>query len=197
MARSSGKNRSALDRRRESLQSRRAVADETGTKVKELDRALETNAVARRDSEAGLQAALDRVAGLKKAIKASKKQRDKLRTARDKARENDAKARQRASSAEQKYDRAVLEDMVRREKERDLASHTRAGKPDKRSGRSNGTPPALPAPPPRAATAGLPSPANTTSDTPAADEAARANAEATKDRASGKRTSSTTTSPRI
>lgn len=112
-----------LDKRRKTLQTARGAAEAAAAKVVSLDEALDSNAIGRREHEAGLQVALDRVAGLKKAIKASKQERDKLRTARKAARQDDAKARQRSSTSEARYDRAVLADMLRREKDRDLSVH--------------------------------------------------------------------------
>ncbi|MDT7685867.1 MAG: hypothetical protein QOG57_6177, partial [Pseudonocardiales bacterium] len=125
------KSSSNLDRRREALRERAGAAAAAGAKVSSLDEQLDATALAHRDNEASLRAALDRVAGLKKAIKAAEKQRDKLRAARKAARRADAKARQRAAAAEARYDRAVLAGMVRREKERDLSKHDRpaAGEP--------------------------------------------------------------------
>lgn len=112
-----------LDRRRNALQAARSAAEATGAKVVSLDEALDSNAMRRSEYEANLQVALDRVAGLKKSIKASNQERSKLRTARKAARQADAKARQRADTSEAKYDRAVLADMLRREKDRDLSVH--------------------------------------------------------------------------
>ncbi|GAA5148686.1 hypothetical protein GCM10023321_11360 [Pseudonocardia eucalypti] len=117
-----------LARRRNTLRKRQTGAERTGRQVTELDKALERNTVQAGEQEAELRTTLDRVAMLKKTIKAGKKHRDKLRTARKKARDRDADARQRASTAEAKYDKAVMADMVRREKQRDLAQHDpRAG----------------------------------------------------------------------
>lgn len=90
----------------------------------ELDSELASNAGQRRNDEAGVRDARDHVAALKTTIKATKKERDKLRAARKDARRNAAKAAQRAATAEAKYDRAVLADMVRREKVTDLSTHS-------------------------------------------------------------------------
>jgi len=121
--RSGPKISATLDRRRNALHASRSAAEATGAKVASLDEALDSNAMRRSEYEANLQVALDRVAGLKKTIKASKQERSKLRTARKAARQADAKARQRADTSEAKYDRAVLADMLRREKDRDLSVH--------------------------------------------------------------------------
>lgn len=112
-----------LARRRNTLRKRQAGAERTGREVAELDKALERNVAQTGEQEAELRTTLDRVAMLKKTIKAGKKYRDKLRAARKKARGRDADARQRASTAEARYDKSVMADMVRREKQRDLAQH--------------------------------------------------------------------------
>ena len=80
-----GKKASTLDRRRAALRKRSDVAAASKAKVVSLDEQLEANAVARREHEANLQTALDRVAGLKKAVKAAAKQRGKLSAARKNA----------------------------------------------------------------------------------------------------------------
>ncbi|HEY2206134.1 MAG TPA: hypothetical protein VGH99_16795 [Pseudonocardia sp.] len=204
MARSSAKDRPTLDQRRETLHTRRSAAEETASRLTELDAALEANAVARRDGEARLQSALDQVAGLKKAIKAAKKERGTLRTARDEAREQDAQARQRAASAERKYDRAMLADMVSREKDQDLAADRDAGQePTPKRKKVKAAPKA------RAAAAGLPPAAGELP--PAADEPGAVEVSATTDdaqpdeqvapapraRGRGARRSSTKTAPRV
>lgn len=114
---------STLDRRREKLQGTRAAAESAIGRIAALDELLETNSTRQREHEAGLQAALDRVATLKKAIKAATKRDSKLLTARKDARRLATRAQQRAATAETKYDRAVLADMVRREKDDDLSRH--------------------------------------------------------------------------
>ena len=66
------------------------------------------------------------MAALKKAIKATGKQKDQLESARKDARRAAAQAQQRAAAAEAKYDRAVLAEIVRREKDHDLSLHSPA-----------------------------------------------------------------------
>src|SRR5690349_1731461 len=122
-ARPQKKSESLLDRRREKLQASQATAADAHSDVRRLDQQLESNDDNRREQETALQAALDRAAVLKKAIKASTKEAAKLRAARKEAGERAATAQQRVSAAEAKYDRAVLADMVRREKENDLLAH--------------------------------------------------------------------------
>lgn len=115
---------SRLDRRREKLQSTTAAADAADAAVAKIDRRLDAAAGKRRDQEAALQATLDRVAELKKAVKSSVRESGKVRTSRKGALQAAVKARQRAATAETKYDRAVLADMLRREKEQDLSAHS-------------------------------------------------------------------------
>jgi chromosome segregation ATPase len=117
---------SNLDQRREKLQAMRRAVAATATDVGVLDKKLHKNAAQHRTHEAGLQTALDRVAALKKTIKASKKARDKLSAARKDARRAAAKATHRADTAEAKYDRAVLADILRRQKVADMLLHTDA-----------------------------------------------------------------------
>jgi hypothetical protein len=114
---------SALGRRREKLHVTRTAAELATRRVAELDKQLDTNSAAQRENEAALQRALDRVATLKKSIKASRRGSGKLHTARRDARRVAARAQQRAATAEAKYDRAVLAEMVRREKDDDLSRH--------------------------------------------------------------------------
>lgn len=113
-----------LDRRRDKRQLAMTTKDAALADVASLDEQLTTNAGALTGYEADLQATLDRVATVKKTIKATTKDRDRLRTERKKAGKVAAKAEQRATAAEAKYDRAVLADMLRREKDNDLSAHT-------------------------------------------------------------------------
>ncbi|WP_028937395.1 hypothetical protein [Pseudonocardia spinosispora] len=120
----SGKNAaSTLDRRRETLLARTSAADESATKLSTLEEELRATSQRKRDDEASLSEALIRIAELKKAIKSAEKRRTKLRSARKDARQDHTEARRRAEVAEAKYDRAVLADLLRREKDRDLAAH--------------------------------------------------------------------------
>jgi chromosome segregation ATPase len=115
---------SNLDQRREKLQAMKRAVAATATNVGLLDKKLDKNAAQHRTHEAGLQTALDRVATLKKTLKASKRARDKLRAARKDARRAAAKTAHRADTAEAKYDRAVLADILRRQKVADTLLHT-------------------------------------------------------------------------
>lgn len=112
-----------LDRRRNKLRVAEAAAAGAVSDLRRLDEQLASNDDQHRQQEASLQAALDRVVWLKKAIKASVKKAGKLRAAREDVGKRAAEAQQRVTAAEAKYDRAVLADMVRREKDNDLAAH--------------------------------------------------------------------------
>jgi chromosome segregation ATPase len=125
-----------LRRRRKRLQAAQADAAATAAAIVELDSELASNAGQRRNYEAGLRDARDHVAALKTTIKATNRERDKLRAARKDARRNAAKAARRAANADAKYDRAVLADMVRREKVTDLSTHS-----DAAAGEMNGEDP--------------------------------------------------------
>jgi len=114
---------SALDRRREALQTRTSEATAAAAQVVALDARLATNASTLRDREAALKDALSRVALLKKKVKAAGKEHDTLRSARKDARRRAVAATRRANTTEVKYDRAVLAEMVRQGKDDDLAAH--------------------------------------------------------------------------
>jgi hypothetical protein len=115
--------RSALDRRRDKMQATSRIAVAAAAKVDALDKQLDADTNKRHRHEATLKSALDSVAVQKKALKATTKDRDRHRAARRAARSAAAKARRSAVAAEAKYDRAVLADMVRREKDHDLSAH--------------------------------------------------------------------------
>lgn len=117
------KNRSKLDRRRATLLSRTEAAARSRAQLDAVVVELTSVTVAQRDDEASLTAALERIAELKKSIKVAKKRRTKLRAARTDARNEHAAAGTRVEAADARYNRAVLADLVRREKARDLAAH--------------------------------------------------------------------------
>ena len=70
-----------------------------------------------------MEAATERVADLEKAIKKSGKQRKSLRSALKDARAEATRVRQAAETAETQYEKAVLTEVVRREKTADLTTH--------------------------------------------------------------------------
>ena len=118
-----GRQESALDRRRRKFWRARSAADDAAGVVRQLEERIDTNAGRGRTYEANLRAALDEVAGLKKAIKTSAKEADGLRAERKAARERAAEAQQRAERAESKYDEVMLVELLRREKDKDLATY--------------------------------------------------------------------------
>jgi chromosome segregation ATPase len=114
---------SKLDRRREKAQSAKARADAAQQRVSALDGRLAAHAAQTQEHEAALRRAGDEVSRRKKALKASAKQARQLGVARKKAEASAAKARRQTDVAEDRYDKAVLAEMVRRERIRDLAAH--------------------------------------------------------------------------
>lgn len=82
---------------------------------------LEDNAEQRSADEAALQAAVDRQAELKRALKTSAEQRETLRKARSKAQREAEEARRRAQAAEATYDEALLVEVLAAQKIKDLA----------------------------------------------------------------------------
>lgn len=118
---------SKLDLRRERLQSAKAAAEGAQKRLRGLDDQLAANETQTREHESALRAASDEVTRRKKALKASAKKQQQLGASRNKVVALVAKARQKAHGAEVNYDKAVLADMVRRERDRDLAAHGRGG----------------------------------------------------------------------
>ena len=118
------KSSAALERRRITLRNRQQAAEKATVKSRSLDARLEAIAAVRAEYASRLRAAQEEVTAMKKAIKASAKQRDELSSRRKNARRDEVTAHQRIASAETKYERAVLADLVQREKIRDLATHT-------------------------------------------------------------------------
>src|SRR4051812_49676306 len=147
---------SALERSRSrSGQAREGLARARG-RVDELDVKLGRNAARTSQDEAALQAAQAEVKRLRSALKDASKERQKLLVARKRATTVVAKAEEKAHKAEAKYDRAVLADLIQREKEQDRESA------DHGAGAQNGAPLALPSGP----TTALPSAASSGSAAP-------------------------------
>jgi hypothetical protein len=90
--------------------------------VADLDARLKSNAEQAEQQEGALQRALDEAGRLKKLLKSAAKERAKLRTERGRAAAAVGKKQARAEAAEAKYDQAVLQEIVRREKEKDRAA---------------------------------------------------------------------------
>lgn len=114
---------SKLDRRREKARAAKAAADAAQQRLSGLDDGLAVNAAQTQEQETALRRAGDEVSRLKKALKASAKKNRQLTASRKKAAASVAKTQQKADAAEGKYDKALLADMVRKERNRDLAAH--------------------------------------------------------------------------
>lgn len=130
-AQSDDDSRAALEQRRGKFQLAQEAANRAESRVTELDRQLEAIAQQYRADKSALQEAIDRRSELKKSIKASAKQRDDMREARKSADHVAEVARRRANAAEAKYEKALLVDMLREQKSKDLSSES---KPVKRGG---------------------------------------------------------------
>ena len=112
-----------LTRRRKKMQVAKSTAVAATANLANLERRLEALTALRRQQRAALREAKNKQRALEKAIKASSKERTSLRESRKGARKAAAKARRNAHEVEAKYDRAVLSDLVRREKQSDLSAH--------------------------------------------------------------------------
>ena len=114
---------STLDRRREKAKAAKATADAAQQRLSGLDDELAANAAQTQEHETALRRASDEVSRLKKALKASAKKNQQLTASRKKVAASVAKTQQKAYAAENEYDKALLADMVRKERNRDLAAH--------------------------------------------------------------------------
>jgi hypothetical protein len=135
---------SALERWRGKSSEARSSLEAARKRLEGLDGELGRNAAQSSTNETALRSAMDEIKRLKKALKDGEKQRRKLLDARKRAADAAAKAEDKARKAEAKYDRAVLADMIQRNKEQDrqIAS---AAAPDNGSA-ATATPPPLPLP---------------------------------------------------
>ena len=115
--------RSTLERRREKLQSRTRAVEAAEHEVSRLEQDLDHTARVAREQESSLTAATARVAALEQALLANHHERVGLQAALEGVRAEVERAKERAAAAERKYDKAVLEEVVRREKAMDLALH--------------------------------------------------------------------------
>jgi chromosome segregation ATPase len=120
--------RSKLDRRRERAQATKVAAKAAQQRLHRVDDQLAANAAQTREHEAALRTASDEVARRKKALKAAAQNKKRLTANRKKAAGAATRAEQKSTAAEGKYDAAVLADLVRRERDRDLAAHGGAEK---------------------------------------------------------------------
>lgn len=115
--------RSTLEYRREKLQARTRALEVAEQEVSRLEQGLDHTARVTREQESSLAAASARVAALEQALMASHQERAGLQAALEGVRTEVDRARERLATAERKYDKAVLEEVVRREKAVDLALH--------------------------------------------------------------------------
>src|SRR5882757_11146935 len=116
-----------LTRRREKMQVARSAAAAATAKLTDLEGQLAALTRLRRQQKAALREAKSQQSVLERAVKASTRQRGALRESRKDARKAAAKAQRRAHEVEARYDRAVLADMVHREKQTDLSTHATSG----------------------------------------------------------------------
>jgi chromosome segregation ATPase len=116
-----GRQGSKLDRRRTKVQAAKAAADAADARVASFAERITTVETQAAEHEAALRRLGEEVGRRRKALKQAARQRDDLRKARRKAEKGAAKARRKAEAADGKYDQAVLADLVRREKSRDMA----------------------------------------------------------------------------
>jgi len=108
-----------LDSRRDKAAAAAAAADKADRGVAELDRQLQANAALARQQKLALRLAKTEAAGLKRSLTGIAKEKTRLTTARKKAAARSKRAMTKRATAEAKYDKALLADMVHREKERD------------------------------------------------------------------------------
>jgi hypothetical protein len=111
-----------LDRRREKAAQAGAAAAQARSAVTDLDHQLDTVRNLAEQQKQRLRQALDETARLKRSIKAAAKRRDELVKQRKKAVAKADQARGKAAVAETKYDKEVLADLVRREKEKNRSA---------------------------------------------------------------------------
>jgi chromosome segregation ATPase len=115
-----------LDRRRVKAASADAAADQAKSAVTDIDHQISTITDLTEQQEQALHRARDEITRLKRSLKAAGKRRAELTRQRKKAAAEAARARAKATAAEAKYDKEVLAELIRREKEKD-----RAAQPDR------------------------------------------------------------------
>jgi septal ring factor EnvC (AmiA/AmiB activator) len=89
-----------------------------------IDRELAGTSERLREQQRTLQSVHAQAESLKKSIKQLKDRRETLRDKRKNARKHNGKARKKLEAAEAKYERSVVDEMVRREKMIDLSEHS-------------------------------------------------------------------------
>ena len=113
-----------LDRRRGKADAAGAAAAKAATAVTDIDRQLETIANLTEQQRQARYRVVEEAERLKRSLKAAGKRRAELVKDRKKAVAKAERARARAAAAESKYDKEVLADLVRREKEKDRTAAT-------------------------------------------------------------------------
>src|SRR3954467_10971929 len=115
----SSEKTSHLERARAKSTKAPQALDEAERKVDEIDSRLGRSAARSSQDEAALRAAEAQVKQLKRALKDASKERQKLLTGRKRATAAVEAAQSKVRSTEAKYDRAVLADLIQRQKEQD------------------------------------------------------------------------------
>jgi hypothetical protein len=128
-----------LDRRRDKAGTAAAAATRAQAAVTDIDRQLETLASLTEQQEQALHRTAEEATRLKRSLKAAAKRRAELTKERRRAVAKADRARGKAASAEAKYDKEVLAELVRREKEKDRAGSS-APAPEQSRGRASRRP---------------------------------------------------------
>jgi chromosome segregation ATPase len=110
---------SQLDRRRDQASAAADAAQQARAAADQLKARLETNATLERQHSKALGNASAEVTRLKRALKAVGEERKRLSKEHDKAGAKAKKAAAKSEDAEARYEKTVLADLVRREKQRD------------------------------------------------------------------------------
>jgi chromosome segregation ATPase len=118
-----------LERRRNKTRSARDEAGKADSRVKALDAAINASSARTDQYKKDLKKAEQKVSELKKSLKTTAKQQDRLSADRVKASAAAVKAHSKARKIESKYDQSVLQEIVRREKLADLGqdNHSDSG----------------------------------------------------------------------
>ncbi|NMO55003.1 hypothetical protein HH310_27940 [Actinoplanes sp. TBRC 11911] len=109
-----------LDRRREQSAAAKDAAEKARSAVTDLANRLQTNADLTEQQTLALRNAEAEAKRLKRSLKTQQRDRDRLAKAHQKAVGKASKASRRAESMDDKYSKSVLDDLVQREKEKDL-----------------------------------------------------------------------------
>jgi septal ring factor EnvC (AmiA/AmiB activator) len=116
-------DRSQLEQRRDKRNVAALAASEAQVAESAADRELARHAGQLREQKRLLRSQRTRLQALKKSVKHLEERGEKLRGEHEGAKKNNRKAHKKVQAAEAKYERSVMEEMVRREKNVDLAEH--------------------------------------------------------------------------